>query len=135
MIRCIKKVNWKMLPPGEYPWQKLQEHIRQSHGSRSEGDLMFIMDRQTTINDHGPDKIFVGQGGFTDYVAYQYSDMGIVVMESIRRDNAIYIFGDDWAKVSQLSKAEVLNNSYHRARIIHSDGWKARLAQRLRRAA
>ncbi len=131
----IKRVNWKMLPPGEYPWQKLEEHIRQSHGARSEGDLMFIMDRQLTINNHGPDKIFVGQGGFSDYVAYQLSDRGIVVMESIRRDNAIYIFGEDWAEVSQLTKSEVLNGSRHLARIIHSKGWKDRLAQRLRRAA
>jgi hypothetical protein len=56
-------------------------------------------------------------------------------MESIRRDNAIYIFGDNWAKVSQLSKAEVLSNNFHKERIIHSEGYKDRLADRLRRAA
>jgi hypothetical protein len=36
---------------------------------------------------------------------------------------------------ARLGKAEVLNNNHHRARIIHSDGWKDRVAQRLRKAA
>jgi hypothetical protein len=89
---------------------------------------MFIMDRQIAINNYGPDRYYVGEGGFHDYVAYEFTARGIVVMESFRRDNAIYVFGDDWAKVSKLTKAEVLSNKFHRERIIHSSRYKDRLS-------
>lgn len=128
----IRKVNWRMLPPGEYPWQRLEQHVREYHGSRSAGDLLVIEERQQTIKGHKPDLLYVGEGGFADYIAYVFKDRGIVIMESIRRDNAIYIFGKNWAQASKLTKAEVLSNQHHLARIIHAKGWKERLSELLK---
>ena len=61
-----------------------------------------------------------------------FRSRGVVVLESIRKDNALYLFGDGWERFSRLSKAEVLSNNHHLDRIIHAQGWKARLAQVLR---
>lgn len=129
---AVKKVNWRMLPPGEYPWQRLAEHVQAALRGRSNGALLVIEDRQKTIKAHKPDEMYIGEGGFSDYIAYSFRDRGIVVMESIRRDNAIYVFGKDWERVSRLTKAEVLSNRHHKARIIHAEGWKARLGEFLK---
>ncbi len=59
--------------------------------------------------------------------SYVFGSRGLVVLESVRRDNAIYVFGLDWKRFAQLSKAEILSNGYHKSRIIHSKGWKQRI--------
>lgn len=131
----FKRVNWHMLPPGEYPWARLEEHLKAALRRRSDADFRILMDRQETIKSYGPDEIYVGSGGFSDYVAYRFKTLGIVVMESIQRDNALYVFGEDWERVSQLTKAEVLSNRFHRDRLIHAKGWRSRLHDVLRPAA
>ncbi len=123
-----KRINWKLLPPGRYPWSRLEEHIEARLGAVSSGTHSVIWDRQDTIRLHGPSKIFEGQGGFNDYIAYQFPEKGLVVLESIRHGNAIYVFGSDWEQFSKLTKAEVLGNNLHIDRIIHSQGWKSKLA-------
>lgn len=123
----VHAVNWKLLPPGEYPWERLRGHIEKALGRAGEGTQRVIMDRQETLRALKPDQMYVGEGGYSDYVAYVFKPRGLVVLESIRRDNAIYVFGSDWRAVSRLSKAEVLSAHHHEARIIHSDGWKDRL--------
>ena len=131
----VNRVNWHMLPPGEYPWPRLEEHMKAALRRHSNDDFRILMDRQETIKSYGPDEIYVGSGGFSDYVAYRFTTLGIVVMESIQRDNALYVFGEDWERVSQLTKAEVLSNQFHRDRLIHAKGWRARLHAVLRPAA
>ncbi|MDO9125816.1 MAG: hypothetical protein Q7U42_03045, partial [Parvibaculum sp.] len=60
---------------------------------------------------------------------YVFEERGFVVLESIRKGNAIYVFGSNWQTVSRLSKAEVLSNNFHISRIVHVKGWKRKLAQ------
>lgn len=122
-------VNWKFLPPGEYPWPALRPHIERALRRTSDDGKAVIEDRAETIRGYGPDRIFVGQGGFGDYLAYDFGGRNLVVLEAIRRDNALYVFGQDWENVSQLSKAQVITGNLYEHRIIHSDGWKVRLAQ------
>lgn len=122
-----QRVNWRMFPEGEYPWQKVEEHLRGTL-QRASGDVQeMILDRQKTICEYGARKCYVGLGGFSDYIAYLFEDHNLVVLESIRKDNAIYVFGENWKDFSKLSKAEVLSNSFHQQRIIHTKGWKEKL--------
>lgn len=125
----IRRVNWRLLPPGDYPWQRVEAHIEAAIGKRSDDTKRVIWDRQTTIKAFGPDEIFVGEAGFDDYLAYVFKSRRLVILESIRKDNAIYAFGLDWKRVSQLSKGEVLRGSVQKARIIHAKTWKTHLAQ------
>lgn len=131
----LRAVNWRMLPPGEYPWDRLHAHLEQILGRVSEGTQRVIIDRAAFLRSLNPDQIFVGAGGFSDYVAYLFRRCDLVVLESIRQDNALYVFGDDWQVVSRLSKAEVLSQNRHRARIIHTEGWKDRLRFMMDRSA
>lgn len=133
----VRRVNWRMLPAGEHPWPRLEGHLADALRRTPDRVSTVILDRQKAILNHGPDAMFVGVGGFSDYVAYEFRTCGVVVLESIRRGNALYVFGDDWRKVSAMTKAEVLAGNLHLERIIHSEGWKARLGELLaiRRAA
>jgi hypothetical protein len=130
----IRRVNWRMLPPGEHPWERLYEHLNGMLGRQSQNTRSVILDRQETMKGYGPDAIYVGLGGFSDYLAYVFKSRGLVVLESVRRDNAIYVFGRDWERFARLTKAEVLSSGHHKARIIHAQGWKDRLAELLTKA-
>jgi hypothetical protein len=131
---AVRKINWRILPPGQYPWSRLREHIDSALGRHSEDTKSVIWDRQKTLKSYEPAEIFVGEGGFDDYLAYLFPARRIVVLESVRKDNAIYVFGLDWRRVSQLTKADILNNRFHRARIVHIKGWKAQLAKLMARS-
>jgi len=127
----LRRVNWTMLPPGAHPWDRIAAHLREVLRRSSDNTQRVILDRQATIMEHQPDEQYVGLGGFSDYIAYVFKDRGMVVLESIRRDNAIYFFGDGWERFARLTKAEVLGGQLHRSRIVHSKGWKERLAAAL----
>lgn len=126
---ALKKVNWKFLPPGEYPWDRLEQAIGSVMGRASDGIRRVIWDRQETIKGFNPTEIYSGEGGFRDYVAYVFAEPGIVILESIRKGNALYVFGLNWQDVARLSKAEVLSNNFHLERIVHTKGWKRRLGE------
>jgi hypothetical protein len=131
----VRKVNWQMLPPGRYPWSHIESHLKTVLSRASSDVQTIILDRQKTITEFIPDETFVGLGGFSDYVAYKFNKYGIVVLESIRKDNAIYVFGKNWQDFSRLTKAEVLSNNFHRDRIVHIKGWKTKLAKLFPRPA
>lgn len=129
----ITRRNWKFLPPGKHPWDRVKEAIAPYKARMSEGDAKVLEARQEIVSALGPAEIAAGEGGFGDYLAYIFPDMDAVILESIRRDNAIYVFGGDWEKFSRLTKAQVVQSGVHKERIIHSTGWPQRLRQALKR--
>ncbi|WP_378948904.1 hypothetical protein [Paracoccus sp. R86501] len=122
----IKRVTWKFLPPGKSPWSTLHAHLS-AHLKASPSTLKVIFDRQKTIMSYKPDDMYVGEGGFGDYIAYHFKAKGFVVLECVRKGNAIYVFDKNWASFAQLSKGDIIQNGLHKARIVHTDGWKDRL--------
>lgn len=123
----VTHVNWKLLPPGEHPWESLKSHIERGLRNASDEGKVIIQDRAETIRSYEPSRMLVGSGGFSDYIAYVFEEM--VILESIRRDNALYVFGEDWEYLSTLSKAEIIHSNLQKERIIHTNGWKTRLAE------
>lgn len=127
----LRRVNWRILPEGDDPWGRARVAVRnrnlESHDSET-----IILDRQEHICSFGPNEIFVGQGGFDDYLAYIFEERGVVVLESVTRGNAIYVFERNWEDFSQLTKREIIQNDLHLQRIIHATGWKQRFAQLMR---
>lgn len=128
-LPTLRRANWRMLPPGDYPWEKVEAHIDAAVGKRSDDTKRVIWDRQTTIKAFGPDDIYVREAGFDDYLAYVFKSRRLVVLESVRKDNAIYVFGLDWKRVSQMSKGEIVRGGLQTARIVHSKCWKSKLAR------
>jgi hypothetical protein len=123
----VRRANWKFLPPGEYPWPRAKADLAERLDKLGAGTALVIMDRAEFLNSLGPDQIIVGAGGFSDYMAYTFPAHGIVIMEAVRRDNALYVFSMNWEQASQLTKAQIIQANVHLARVIHTKEWKQRV--------
>jgi hypothetical protein len=86
-----------------------------------------IFDRQIFLRSFKPDELCVGHGGFREYLAYVFNLEGFVLLESIKKDNAIYVFDKNWESLSKLSKADILNGKQYLCRIVHCKGWKEKV--------
>lgn len=127
-----KRVNWEMLPPGEHPWERVKEHIGKVFAGRSPSVAKAVLNRQDAILSFGPSAVFRGLGGFSDYIAYEFKDREMVVLESVFYGNALYATGLDWQRVSQKTKAEIIQQGLAEHRIVHTKGWVRNLASALR---
>ena len=125
----IERVNWTFLPPGENPWDRIERTVMEKTRDCSESMQDIIIRRQENIYRLTPAREFRGEGGFSDYIAYDFPNHGIVVLESLKFGNAIYVFGQNWDIVSRLTKAEVIAGNLQIDRIVHSGGWEGRLAR------
>lgn len=119
----IIRLNWELLPPGVNPWKRVGEQVRKIAQENSLGEKAMIAERFKHIEEYKPDQVAIGLGGFTGYLVFGFKNKNIYLLESIRYGNATYVFGTDWRTLSQMTKAEILQNNYQEERIIHSDGW------------
>ena len=123
----IKRLNWKVLPPGKYPWEQmrglLQPVINQARG----GNCPVVENRLETVNGYSPEFVAVGQGGFMGYVVFAFPAKNTFVLESPLVNNATYIFAERWEELSMMTKAEVLDTNLQKDRIIHRKGWHERV--------
>ncbi len=127
VITPVKRLNWKILPPGEYPWEKLKQEFQPLLRATKKGNRPAVENRLEILSTKKPDFTAVGTAGFNGYIIFGFKSKRVYVLESMWYGNATYILGDDWEKLSQTSKAEILNGKHHLARIIHKEGWKLKL--------
>ncbi|MPN13124.1 hypothetical protein SDC9_160444 [bioreactor metagenome] len=121
------RLNWKVLPKGEYPWGKLEPIVKQRVAGMSVNNRMIITNRFEKISSKKPDFVAFGAGGFSDYTVFGFQQKSIYILESMRTGNAIYVFEKDWEELSKLTKKEILDNDLHKARIIHKENWEREL--------
>lgn len=123
----VRRLNWRILPPGRWPWQKLRKEIEPLIQGAREGNQAIIEYRLATINRYGPDFVAVGQAGFWGYVGFGFTEKNLYVFESIYTGNATYVFDERWERLSQMTKAEILNQDLQTDRIIHRSQWPRRI--------
>lgn len=119
----IIRLNWQILPKGKMPWEKLKEHLKPIVDRADEDSRHFIEERFETLNGYGPDFTAIGRGGFRGYIIVGFEEKKIYVVESGYYGNATYVFGDDWERLSQLTKKEILDDDLQEDRIIHTGNW------------
>jgi len=119
----IKRLNWRILPPGQMPWSKLKEEIKPIINSVPKGNQVVIKYRLEKINKYKPDFAAIGEGGFRGYIILGFKQRNVYTLESLYYGNATYIFGEKWEELSKKTKAEILNQSLQTDRIIHREGW------------
>jgi hypothetical protein len=127
----IKRLNWKILPPGKYPWEKLRRELDPIIQRARKGNRALISYRLEKIEGYKPDFIAVGEAGFTGYVVFGFPSKNRYVFESSLYGNATYVFDKDWEELSKWTKAEILNQNRQRARIIHRESWEASLQKQV----
>lgn len=119
----LKRLNWSILPKGKIPWVKRKEQlntfIKQARGKNS----LVVEKRLEALNEYKPDFVAVGNAGFSGYLVLGFENRNLYILESTQVNNATYILENGWEEISQLSKAEILNNHFHKNRIIHTKEW------------
>lgn len=125
----LKRLNWRILPPGRRLWQVLQKEVDPLIKQARKGNQSVIRHRLQVINKRGPDFTAVGESGFYGYIIFGFSKKNIYALESLYYGNATYIFGERWEELSKMTKSEILNEKLQKDRIIHREGWEGRLGQ------
>lgn len=123
----LRRLNWKILPQGEMPWERLYNELKPIIEKAPTGNQPVIVNRLETITKYRSTFCYVGQAGFQGYVIFGFPQKNVVVLESMLYGNATYIFGEDWKKLSKRTKAEILNEKLQKDRYIHRKGWKDKI--------
>lgn len=128
----IKRLNWRVLPPGQYPWQIIKETVKPIIEAAKDGQRPVIFHRLETIASYKPAFIAMGIGGFNGYLVFGFPNKKIFVLDSAYYGNATYVFDRDWEELSQMSKAQILNDVLQKCRLIHKPGWRREVEALLR---
>lgn len=123
IIPSFRSLNWEVLPPGEYPWEKSKHIISKATERLDKKEREVIEHRMRVISRRKPDFLATGRAGFNGYFVYGFKNESVYVLESIYLDNATYIFKSDWEKLSQLTKSEIIKGKLLHKRIIHNKKW------------
>lgn len=118
-----KRLNWTILPPERHPWSQFHQQIQGIVKQAPRGNHELIWERLETINKHNPSFFAIGKAGFRGYFVIGFPEKNLYVLESIVSGNATYVLGENWEKLSQLTKVELLNHNLHKKRFIHQVGW------------
>jgi hypothetical protein len=124
--------RWTFLPSGPFKKGDITQSLEPVLSRLGVGDKIILSERQDFLTELDPQEVAQGQGGFNDYLAYVFPQYGRVVLESLRRDNAIYVFKSAWESFSRLTKRQILDSGVHDARVLHTKGWQGRLMEILR---
>lgn len=121
----IRRVPWKILPPGEYPWEKIEAelHINRTFNSKKRS----IEHNVQVLNSYHPNFFAMGIDNFNGYIVFGYPNKNLYVLESMELNNATYIFKSDWQELSKISKKQILAGNLYYKRIIHSPQWEEQI--------
>ena len=123
-----QQVTWELLPEGERTFDDVARHLGISGEDRRSSQVRVAEDRYGALLQLNPGPSIVGTGNFTRYFGFQFKD-DLVVLENMHYGNALYVMFEDWRTLSQRSRLDLLADTSARyERIIHSSGWRGRLA-------
>lgn len=128
----IRQLQWEVLPPGKYPWNKAKEYVKPHLQRLTPSAKGVIEHRMRLLSQYEPDFLATGRGGYSGYFVYGFAKKKAYFLESIHLNNATYIFGDNWEELSSLSKDEIINGEYEHSRIIHDSQWDYKVRQLLK---
>ena len=127
----VRRLQWDVLPAGEYPWSKAKKIVQERTKNLDDSKRMVIEHRIKTISECNPDFLAIGKGGFTGYFVYGFKSKKIFILESIHLNNATYIFDKNWEELSKMTKNQIINSKTDVAyrRIIHDRRWKIKVKE------
>lgn len=129
----VQKINWRILPPGKFPFERAMQALDSYLDQLTDSDRAVATSRIRTITRHEPDFMAVGLGGFSEYIVFGFTRRHRYVFESPESGNATYIFRNEWEAVSQLTKREILQEQLQEARIIHTSRWALEVSEAIQR--
>lgn len=125
----ILRLNWDILPKGNYPWEKVKESIQQITDKYKNTQRQMMLRNCEEISKYEPDFVAYGRSGFRGYAVFGFESKNLFILESVIPNNATYVFEKNWEQLSQLTKAEILSHNLQKTRIIHNANWKAEFSK------
>lgn len=119
----IRRLDWDVLPAGEFPWRKLKSKVSDVLEVAGEGKSIVVASRLETIANRDPQFCAIGRAGFRGYVIFGFPERDTFIVESALYGNATYIFDADWEVLSMLTKAEIIRGDLAVARVVHNSAW------------
>lgn len=123
----LKRANWQILPEGEIVWERVNQYVGDEH-EPNENVGKLLKYRFKTIIQYKPDMVYYGNGGFHGYLVFVFKKKNLVLMENMLYGNATYVFRDNWAELSKLSKAEIIKHNLQEKRLVHRESWPYQIA-------
>lgn len=125
-VIATKRVPWKILPPGDMPWEVYYKMIQNKVENYNKKEILLVKDRYNFIKKLNPTSIICGEEGFLGYFIAEIKE-NFYICDSIFLGNAIYILETNWRDISKLTKKEIINNKLATKRIIHRGNWKSKV--------
>jgi hypothetical protein len=123
----LTRVNWEVLPQGKHPWVELKAAVQGVLDAQGPRKRPVLRHRWRSIAAYAPDFVAVGRAGFAGYLVFAFEDRSLYILESATYGNATYVLNRDWEALSTLTKAELLDRSLHKDRIVHREHWDSRV--------
>ncbi|MFD2574607.1 hypothetical protein ACFSUS_28505 [Spirosoma soli] len=124
----IERRNWRVLPQGEYPWEKAKDVLQSVTKTLPAWKREIVDARFKLVTNFSPSRIVIGEAGFDGYVIFCFEQQNLYLLESRYTGNATYVFGENWERLSTLTKQEILNGKLHQDRIVHTEGWPMKIS-------
>lgn len=121
---AARRLNWEILPPGKQPWERIKKSVAPIVERAKKGNQGVILRRLEFMHQAVPELVAQGRGGFSGYIVFGFPRKNLFVLESLYYGNATYVFRENWEKLSQLTKAEILSGNLQTARVVHQPGWE-----------
>lgn len=120
----IIRLNWKIFPKGEYPWENVEPIIKERITAQPKGNRPVIAHRSEKISTKKPTFFAYGLGGFSDYTVYGFPNNNMYILESMNTGNATYVFDKNWEDLTKLTKKEIIDANLYKKRIVHTQDWE-----------
>lgn len=124
------RVNWHILPEGDYPWERLAQVAGELLSNRPM-KAKYQEHSINTILGYKPSGLVYGAGGFRGYLVFKFPSKNLFVMENVLYGNATYVFENEWEQFSLLTKADIIHNNLFKNRIEHRLGWEDKIKELL----
>lgn len=129
-----KRFDFEVLPSGVFNDDRMRD-LERAGSKVFSGDTKGQEDYSNRLKViHSHDAVFEGAGssGFNGYLVFSFKDKPFVLVESVKEDNATYVFDKDkYLDLIQLDKQTILSGDLHSKRIYHNESWKNKVSKLL----
>lgn len=126
LTSTMKRLAWRVLPPGELSADAVRRHYDTLQ--RRNPEVRYERERITKALSLQPEHYYVGRDEFEGYIVLTFARTPKVMMECPIFGNAIYITKSDWKRLSRMSKRELLAcGSGQFTKIVHKGDWFRRV--------
>lgn len=125
-IHFNKRFDMELLPSGHFTGDtfKQVEEIGY-HYTRNETEKKAFKERLLLLQEYNPDVIGKGPSGFDGYIAFEFKEFNIVILETMFSGNATYVFDNkDYESKVFSNKQTILRDKLMKKRFLHKENWR-----------